>query len=99
MLSRFFTDLINSLFFKTSALTEPSIEWLEHRLKTLTLCLTRLEETQQLIESYWKANLPVKNSFDEHPFIDPRLVHEVNLRILINRLCIFFFFFFSRIDN
>lgn len=58
-------------------MTEPSIEWLEHRLKTLTLCLNRLEETQQLIESYWKANLPVKNSFDEHPFNDPRLIHEV----------------------
>ena len=81
--------------FQTSTLTEPSIEWLEHRLKTLTLCLTRLEETQQLIESYWKANLPVKNSYDEHPFNDLRLVHEVN----ISQWLVLISSSFSRIEN
>jgi hypothetical protein len=48
-------------------------------LKTLTQCLARLEETNQLIETYWKAKLPVKNSYGEHPFLDPRLANEVNV--------------------
>lgn len=83
--------------FQTSALTEPSVEWLEHRLKTLTLCLRRLEETEQFIESYWKANLPVKNSYDEHPFNDPRLVHEVNISQWL--VVIFHRFLESRIET
>jgi hypothetical protein len=48
-------------------------------LKTLTQCLARLEEANQIIETYWKAKLPVKNSYDEHPFNDPRLANEVNV--------------------
>jgi len=46
-------------------------------LKTVTLCVTRLEEISQLVDTYWKATLPLKNSLNEHPFNDPRLVAEV----------------------
>ncbi|CAF5205629.1 unnamed protein product, partial [Rotaria magnacalcarata] len=60
----------------TSSITEPSIEWLEHRLNSLNQCLIHFEQAYQFIESYWKAYLPVKNSYDEHPFNDPRLVNE-----------------------
>ncbi|CAF4258997.1 unnamed protein product [Rotaria socialis] len=60
----------------TSSITEPSIEWLEHRLNSLNQCLIRFEQAYQFIEAYWKAYLPVKNSYDEHPFNDPRLANE-----------------------
>ncbi|CAF2733503.1 unnamed protein product [Rotaria sp. Silwood2] len=60
----------------TSSMTEPSTEWLEQRLNSLNQCLTRLEQTYRLIESYWPAFLPIKNSYDEHQFNDPRLADE-----------------------
>ncbi|CAF1077570.1 unnamed protein product [Rotaria sordida] len=60
----------------TSSTSEPSIEWLEHRLNSLNQCLIRLEQTYRLIESYWPAYLPIKNSYDEHQFNDPHLADE-----------------------
>ncbi|CAF3599141.1 unnamed protein product [Rotaria sp. Silwood1] len=60
----------------TTSMTDPSIEWLEHRLNSLNQCLTSLEETYRLMESYWPAYLPNKNRYNEHQFNDPRLVNE-----------------------
>ncbi|UJR13778.1 hypothetical protein I4U23_000788 [Adineta vaga] len=45
--------------------TEPSIEWLEHRLHSLKQCLTLLERIYQIIETYRTTHLPSKINSDE----------------------------------
>jgi hypothetical protein len=38
-----------------------------------------LTHALDLIERYWKADLPEKNKDDEHLFIDHRLLEEVEI--------------------
>ncbi|CAF4439541.1 unnamed protein product, partial [Adineta steineri] len=61
----------------TSSTGEPSMEWLEHRLKSLNQCLVLLEQMYQLTESYWKTNLSMNSNYDEHMSNDSRLINEV----------------------
>ncbi|CAF0789487.1 unnamed protein product, partial [Didymodactylos carnosus] len=51
-------------------------DWLENRFDTVKQCLQRLEQCYQLVEHYWKAYLPVKDKYNEHPFHDHRLINE-----------------------
>ncbi|CAF4172367.1 unnamed protein product, partial [Rotaria sordida] len=54
---------------------------LEERLNQLD---GRLTHALDLIETYWKADLPEKNKYNEHIFIDHRLIEE-NKRLLFNQ--------------
>ncbi|CAF0729572.1 unnamed protein product [Rotaria sordida] len=61
--------------------TNSSTRSLEERLNQLD---GRLTHALDLIETYWKADLPEKNKYNEHIFIDHRLIEE-NKRLLFNQ--------------
>ncbi|CAF0739616.1 unnamed protein product [Rotaria sp. Silwood1] len=53
--------------------TDTAIRSLEEHLNQLD---KRLTHVLDLIETYWKADLPEKNQYNEHIFIDHRLMEE-----------------------
>ncbi|CAF4369813.1 unnamed protein product, partial [Rotaria sp. Silwood2] len=70
-------ELKDQLRSKTSSSTRS----FEERLNQLD---ERLTHALDLIETYWKADLPEKNQYNEHIFIDDRLMEE-NKRLLFNQ--------------
>ncbi|CAF4673245.1 unnamed protein product [Rotaria sp. Silwood1] len=60
---------------------DTAIRSLEEHLNQLD---KRLTHVLDLIETYWKADLPEKNQYNEHIFIDHRLMEE-NKRLLFNQ--------------
>jgi hypothetical protein len=61
---------------------------LEERLISLD---ERLTHALDLIETYWKADLPERNKDNEHLFIDQRLLEEVNTEFHSSELIYFVF--------
>ncbi len=69
--------IYSTLYFieQNPSITDAFTRSLEERFIALD---ERLTHALDLIETYWKADLPEKNRDDEHVFIDQRLFEEVN---------------------
>lgn len=62
------------ILFLVEQITDAFTRSLEERFISLD---ERLTHALDLIETYWRADLPEKNRDDEHLFTDQRLLEEV----------------------